>query len=51
MLQKSMLAPYSVSFIFFFSFKFRIHLIKDKDAIDDYLAKNIKGVSKEEAAA
>ncbi|TRZ20334.1 hypothetical protein HGM15179_006757 [Zosterops borbonicus] len=29
----------------------RIHLIKDKDAIDDYLAKNIKGVSKQEAAA
>ncbi|XP_064568405.1 tetratricopeptide repeat protein 29 isoform X2 [Zonotrichia leucophrys gambelii] len=29
----------------------RIHLIKDKDAIDDYLAKNIKGVSAQEAAA
>ncbi|XP_068868950.1 tetratricopeptide repeat protein 29 isoform X6 [Aphelocoma coerulescens] len=29
----------------------RIHLIKDKDATDDYLAKNIKGVSKQEAAA
>ncbi|XP_071288792.1 tetratricopeptide repeat protein 29 [Agelaius tricolor] len=29
----------------------RIHLIKDKDAIDDYLAKNIKGVSTQEAAA
>ncbi|XP_057242587.1 tetratricopeptide repeat protein 29-like, partial [Malurus melanocephalus] len=29
----------------------RIHLIKDKDGLDDYLAKNIKGVSKEEAAA
>ncbi|XP_063271325.1 tetratricopeptide repeat protein 29 [Prinia subflava] len=29
----------------------RIHLIKDQDAIDDYLAKNIKGVSQEEAAA
>ncbi|RMC13679.1 hypothetical protein DUI87_08757 [Hirundo rustica rustica] len=31
--------------------RFRIHLIKEKDAIDDYLAKNIKGVSKQEAAA
>ncbi|XP_048798596.1 tetratricopeptide repeat protein 29 isoform X1 [Lagopus muta] len=29
----------------------RIHLIKDKDGIDDYLAKNIKGLSKQEAAA
>ncbi|XP_010183208.1 PREDICTED: tetratricopeptide repeat protein 29, partial [Mesitornis unicolor] len=29
----------------------RIHLIKDKDSIDDYLAKNIKGLSKQEAAA
>ncbi|XP_056345563.1 tetratricopeptide repeat protein 29 [Oenanthe melanoleuca] len=29
----------------------RIHLIKDKDAIDDYVAKNIKGVSKQEADA
>ncbi|XP_042652806.1 tetratricopeptide repeat protein 29 [Tyto alba] len=29
----------------------RIHLIKDKDDIDDYLAKNIKGLSKQEAAA
>uniref|UniRef100_A0A8C9UGX7 Uncharacterized protein n=1 Tax=Serinus canaria TaxID=9135 RepID=A0A8C9UGX7_SERCA len=29
----------------------KIHLIKDKDAIDDYLAKNIKGVSTQEAAA
>ncbi|XP_074445086.1 tetratricopeptide repeat protein 29 isoform X5 [Larus michahellis] len=28
-----------------------IHLIKDKDGIDDYLAKNIKGLSKQEAAA
>ncbi|KAM6206557.1 LOW QUALITY PROTEIN: tetratricopeptide repeat protein 29 [Sarcoramphus papa] len=31
--------------------RFRIHLIKDKDGIDDYLAKNIKGLSKQEAAA
>uniref|UniRef100_A0A8B9IVB6 Uncharacterized protein n=1 Tax=Amazona collaria TaxID=241587 RepID=A0A8B9IVB6_9PSIT len=38
-------------FLLFFSFKFRIHLIKDKDVIDDYLAKNIKGLSKQEAAA
>ncbi|XP_067153216.1 tetratricopeptide repeat protein 29 [Apteryx mantelli] len=29
----------------------RVHLIKDKDGIDDYLAKNIKGLSKQEAAA
>uniref|UniRef100_A0A8C3JUR2 Tetratricopeptide repeat protein 29 n=1 Tax=Calidris pygmaea TaxID=425635 RepID=A0A8C3JUR2_9CHAR len=29
----------------------KIHLIKDKDGIDDYLAKNIKGLSKQEAAA
>ncbi|XP_019389986.1 PREDICTED: tetratricopeptide repeat protein 29 [Crocodylus porosus] len=29
----------------------RIHLIKDKDAIDHYLAMNIKGLSKQEAAA
>uniref|UniRef100_A0A663E173 Uncharacterized protein n=1 Tax=Aquila chrysaetos chrysaetos TaxID=223781 RepID=A0A663E173_AQUCH len=29
----------------------QIHLIKDKDGIDDYLAKNIKGLSKQEAAA
>ncbi|XP_051473822.1 tetratricopeptide repeat protein 29 [Apus apus] len=29
----------------------RIHLIKDKDGIDDYLAKNIKGLSRQEAAA
>ncbi|XP_009984786.1 PREDICTED: tetratricopeptide repeat protein 29-like, partial [Tauraco erythrolophus] len=29
----------------------RIHLIKDKDGIDDYLAKNVKGLSKQEAAA
>ncbi|XP_053922143.1 tetratricopeptide repeat protein 29 isoform X1 [Cuculus canorus] len=29
----------------------RIHLIKDKDGIDDYLEKNIKGLSKQEAAA
>ncbi|XP_035179778.1 tetratricopeptide repeat protein 29 isoform X4 [Oxyura jamaicensis] len=29
----------------------RIHLIKDKEGIDDYLAKNIKGLSKQEAAA
>uniref|UniRef100_A0A8B9NYA4 Uncharacterized protein n=1 Tax=Apteryx owenii TaxID=8824 RepID=A0A8B9NYA4_APTOW len=28
----------------------RVHLIKDKDGIDDYLAKNIKGLSKQEAA-
>uniref|UniRef100_A0A674JM71 Tetratricopeptide repeat protein 29 n=1 Tax=Terrapene triunguis TaxID=2587831 RepID=A0A674JM71_9SAUR len=28
-----------------------IHLIKDKDAIDHYLAMNIKGLSKQEAAA
>ncbi|XP_025898439.1 tetratricopeptide repeat protein 29 [Nothoprocta perdicaria] len=29
----------------------RVHLIKDKDGIDDYLVKNIKGLSKQEAAA
>uniref|UniRef100_A0A8C0J5U6 Tetratricopeptide repeat protein 29 n=1 Tax=Chelonoidis abingdonii TaxID=106734 RepID=A0A8C0J5U6_CHEAB len=29
----------------------QIHLIKDKDAIDHYLAMNIKGLSKQEAAA
>ncbi|XP_071609806.1 tetratricopeptide repeat protein 29 isoform X1 [Heliangelus exortis] len=29
----------------------RIYLIKDKDGIDDYLVKNIKGLSKQEAAA
>ncbi|XP_019377713.1 PREDICTED: tetratricopeptide repeat protein 29 isoform X2 [Gavialis gangeticus] len=29
----------------------RIHLITDKDAIDHYLAMNIKGLSKQEAAA
>uniref|UniRef100_A0A8C6ND21 Tetratricopeptide repeat protein 29 n=1 Tax=Melopsittacus undulatus TaxID=13146 RepID=A0A8C6ND21_MELUD len=29
----------------------KIHLIKDKDGIDDYLATNIKGLSKQEAAA
>ncbi|XP_021249528.1 tetratricopeptide repeat protein 29 isoform X2 [Numida meleagris] len=29
----------------------KIHLIKDKGGMDDYLAKNIKGLSKQEAAA
>uniref|UniRef100_A0A8C5EZE2 Tetratricopeptide repeat domain 29 n=1 Tax=Gopherus evgoodei TaxID=1825980 RepID=A0A8C5EZE2_9SAUR len=50
MLQTSTLGPHSVS-LNFFSFKFRIHLIKDKDAIDHYLSMNIKGLSKQEAAA
>uniref|UniRef100_A0A8C3JTD0 Tetratricopeptide repeat protein 29 n=1 Tax=Calidris pygmaea TaxID=425635 RepID=A0A8C3JTD0_9CHAR len=50
-----------VLFLFFFFFYLKdlghlrvqqlIHLIKDKDGIDDYLAKNIKGLSKQEAAA